>query len=384
MAEVVDVAAGGAGLGDRGRDSPRRAKRAQTASWRSQPRTPGTDAQVRAPRGRRAPRRGPRRSASGGLADAEGAGAVREQPARGGRGRPPGTRPRAGRGPGCPTSAASPPPPPGARMFPRGCSRPRLAKHPRHLGPQAGHGQPLALQPQLAASAATATRPPAAGPRRASPRRSPRRPRGSPPARPAPCACARRRPARCRAPRSSPRRPAARRPPGSPRRGRGRPARPGPGASPQSSSAFPTTRGEEGRRLGHSLGQAGDVEIFGGEEGEAGRRRLLPLHGGQEAEARLAPRGGAPAGTPPDGRGRAGRARGPCPAPTARGRAGPRSPAPPARPRARRDGPSSSAVYRLRSMNFSKADLGAAPIMRSAILPSLNRMKVGMLETWNW
>src|SRR5207253_7918490 len=42
------------------------------------------------------------------------------------------------------------------------------------------------------------------------------------------------------------------------------------------------------------------------------------------------------------------------------------------------------AIYRLRSMNFSKACLGMAPIVRSAILPSLNRMKVGMLDTWNW
>ena len=35
-------------------------------------------------------------------------------------------------------------------------------------------------------------------------------------------------------------------------------------------------------------------------------------------------------------------------------------------------------------MKLWKADLGMAPIMRSAIWPSLNRMKVGMLDTWNW
>ena len=34
-------------------------------------------------------------------------------------------------------------------------------------------------------------------------------------------------------------------------------------------------------------------------------------------------------------------------------------------------------------MKLWNAALGMAPIMRSAIWPSLNRMNVGMLDTWN-
>ena len=46
--------------------------------------------------------------------------------------------------------------------------------------------------------------------------------------------------------------------------------------------------------------------------------------------------------------------------------------------------PAVHAPYRFRSMKLWKADLGMAPIMRSTICPPLNRMKVGMLETWYW
>ena len=154
-----------------------------------------------------------------------------------------------------------------------------------------------------------------------------------------------------------------------------------PGLQPAELQRLPHHPGEERRRFRELAGQAGDVEIVGSQEGEAGRRRLFPLHQGHEAEAGLAPAGEHQEALPqmgvPGQKGREVRV-------LRRRREDEQGLAAqlvePGRERVE-TGP--HRLYMLRSMNFSKAGLGAAPIMRSAILPSLNRMKVGMLDTWN-